>query len=82
MVSSISTKQKYFNLKLIICLHTVNWFQVLLCNNNNVILVIICLCTLCYVIPIIKVRHTVKEFQDCFLILIIQVNITHLLAHS
>ena len=40
MSLSISIRHKYFYLLLIICLHTFNWFQVLLCNSNNVTSVI------------------------------------------
>ena len=35
MVSSITIKNEYFYSLLIICLNTVEWFQVLLCNTNN-----------------------------------------------
>ena len=49
IVSIIYIELEYFYLQLIICLHTVKWFQVLLCNSNNVTSVI-CL-------------HTVKLLQ-------------------
>ena len=38
MVSSISIQHKYFYLRLIICLHTIKWFQIFLYITNNSII--------------------------------------------
>ena len=70
MVCKHILPRTFLNESDLICLHTVKWFQVLICNTYNPISYYSFVCT------------QLNGFKYWYLTLIILFHITHLFAHS
>ena len=72
----------FLNKHELIFLHIFQWFKVLLCNINNLIVICFKSKLICLHTSIAIVSTQLNDFNYCYLTLIILFNINHLFAHS